>query len=1555
MSKKIKRFLSVCFAVCLISQTLFVTGAFASTNAKKPNRISGANRYKTAVAVSQKGWTASNYAVLARGDDYADALCAGPLAEKFGAPILLTEPNKLNADALAELKRLKVKNVIIVGGTGAIGSSVEDAVKAADIPNVERVYGLDRYETSVKIAEKLGDVSQIAVATGLDFPDALSISAIAAKSEMPILLTGKTNLPESVKQYLSGKQISKSYIVGGTGIINDSVKENLPNAVRLGGKDRFETNALVMEEFASQLDFNTIYVAIGEGPNGNEFADALSGAVLAAKTSSPVVLVGKSLPKVTADFLKTNISIVSKAIALGGEAVVPSPILDSIASLVSQIKVSENYNKAGTYGPDEGTQTISGNVIISARDVVLQNTIIEGDLLLAESIGDGNVTLKNVTVKGTTKVRGGGPNSVVMYDFNGQTVIVDVPEGNSVRLVAQGSTSIESVEMDSDGKLEESELTGGGFTNVVIPASATVTLAGNFDTINVEAAGASVNIASGSINTLNVAESAGQANINLSTGTSVTTLTVSAPVDITGTGAIATANINSNDVTIAQTPATTNFGDNVDSAEVGGAIINGTPQAPPAGGGGGGSSTIAVTAISVSPSTLTLTVGATRMITATVEPDNATNKKINWTTSDEKIATVDVNGKVTAIAVGIATITATSAADSSKKASCEVTVEATKVNTITLEPKTGTAKATQGASLAESAVTLSSNYDATGLKTFISLKKDNEAVNFDTVFDEFKLTTKVGDAAADGPYDMVGNYASFQYGPENGYAVTAGVDQVTTTTGKVKADAPVGTYTITTEVKGGDAVLASAAYTIEVVAPAWNASVVLNNEITATGEGTKLTAALDITEDTTIQFASLSTNPFNLPVPENLKIPFKLTSTNGVDLDAYYRATKAGADWSTGWAEYLISTLPGSGYQTAMFYIKFDGTNYMIIDGTKDSINSPDALKGMFIPADFPAGKYELAIPGIPITVEFTITNSNGWVPPILPVVPEEANFVAVNSFDIYADEVYAGYELKDKAGQQIALVTSNIESVTGKNPDGTTSTLTVGDSDPLLWFNVENAEGKYVFTVVTKGEGAKTYEATLTWTAPKTATWVATGGEGDHEGVTYVEYKLMDGEEPISLKKDEVKLIASKDTGGKWVVLDPNTDATLWFNKAHATGNYEFLVVTKDGAMYKAALDWTKPADPTVENVKTFDDLKTAIGNSEVKTINIMDDIAVTEKLNILSEKNINGNNHTLTANSPEGWDSFYVLQFYRTTGTVKDIKITGADAAIYVNGSKVEVSGTIDVSGNQFGGIEVSKGKDVTEEPQLTITDGTNLVNSNEANEIPTIWEDEIGTIDAAERVVGYGEMKVGYNQKTEDDIQRFYYLNEELSAPNPVAPDFAVYSEEATTKYEGLEVVVGTPETPNTTDSKVTVYFKGNLAPSILSEKAVPMDGSGNKIIDETQPAYYTDFVDVLVPVPYGATQMSYGDYFYNPQSPKYDLWSDYAPLTEDGKSLVMETQFYTGNADKTGWVGCGDTDRDGDKKLDNYASYNVSFFDADGELISKWTIKFDYAELTFLEEE
>lgn len=85
--------------------------------------------------------------------------------------------------------------------------------------------------------------------------------------------------------------------------------------------------------------------------------------------------------------------------------------------------------------------------------------------------------------------------------------------------------------------------------------------------------------------------------------------------------------------------------------------------------------TVAVTGVTLNNSKMGLFVGDSGPLTATVQPDNASNKAVNWSTSDSTVATVDANGKVTAVKAGTATITVKTA-DGGKTATCKVTVTA---------------------------------------------------------------------------------------------------------------------------------------------------------------------------------------------------------------------------------------------------------------------------------------------------------------------------------------------------------------------------------------------------------------------------------------------------------------------------------------------------------------------------------------------------------------------------------------------------------------------------------------------------------------------------------------------------------------------------------------------------------------------------------------------------------------------------------------------------------------------------------------------------------------
>ncbi|KLU64324.1 N-acetylmuramoyl-L-alanine amidase LytC precursor [Desulfosporosinus acididurans] len=294
----------------------------SNTSQISSQRLAGQDSYGTSAEVAKAGWLTSYYAVIVSGETFSDALCSAPLAQKYNAPLLLTTKDSLNEDTKAQLTRLKVKSVFIVGGVGVISSAVEQTIEGMGM-QVTRIAGNDSYETSVKIAQALGQTTQAVIASGETFPDALSIAPIAAMKGMPILLTTKDTLPDSVKTYLKG--IQSTYVVGGTGVISDAVYSQLPSPTRLSGEDRYDTNISVLKAFAGQLDFSTCYISTGEN-----YADALAGSVLASITNSPVILVSNPVEQSTLDYMGSIAGSINKEVVFGGTVVVPDSVLTSL-------------------------------------------------------------------------------------------------------------------------------------------------------------------------------------------------------------------------------------------------------------------------------------------------------------------------------------------------------------------------------------------------------------------------------------------------------------------------------------------------------------------------------------------------------------------------------------------------------------------------------------------------------------------------------------------------------------------------------------------------------------------------------------------------------------------------------------------------------------------------------------------------------------------------------------------------------------------------------------------------------------------------------------------------------------------------------------------------------------------------------------------------------------------------------------------------------------------------------------------------------------------------
>ncbi|GAA0739711.1 cell wall-binding repeat-containing protein [Clostridium oceanicum] len=328
-----KKLISITFVLALCCAMFFTSNVVKAETSQE--RLCGNNRYETNSKIVEKGWSESKYAVIASGQGFADALCASPLAKQYKAPILLTNKNTLNKESKEQLSRLKVKKVFIIGATGVIDNSVKREIEKMGI-ETKRIYGKDRFETSIEVAKNLKNLKGVVVTNAYGFADALSIAPVAAQREMAILFTKKNELPKVNKDFLSNKTFTENYVVGSTGVVSDKVASKLNNSVRLGGKNRYSTNSKILNYFSDKFNYGKVYVA-----SGKDYPDALCGSALASLTKSPLILVGDSVDESVMSSVKANHNKYKDVIALGGTFVVSDIAYNSISEGIRYLNDSE--------------------------------------------------------------------------------------------------------------------------------------------------------------------------------------------------------------------------------------------------------------------------------------------------------------------------------------------------------------------------------------------------------------------------------------------------------------------------------------------------------------------------------------------------------------------------------------------------------------------------------------------------------------------------------------------------------------------------------------------------------------------------------------------------------------------------------------------------------------------------------------------------------------------------------------------------------------------------------------------------------------------------------------------------------------------------------------------------------------------------------------------------------------------------------------------------------------------------------------------------------------
>ena len=302
--------------------------------------VAGATRYETAVEASVLAYpdglapTGKRTVVIATGGNWPDALGGSALAGALDGPILLTDPAALPACVLTEIRRLGAQKAIILGGTAAVSTAVENALKtelgsAAGI--VTRIAGTERYDTANKVAvrvkSELGGAydGHAFVATGGNFPDALAAAPLAAAKKWPLFLSNPASgLSAATKAAMAGT--THVHILGGTAVVSQAIEDSLEatygdaNVNRLAGANRYETACKIADYGVDSAGLGWNRCGIATGIN---YPDALAGGVLQGKAGSVMLLTPSTyLCTETATKIMDERALISTITIFGGDGAV---------------------------------------------------------------------------------------------------------------------------------------------------------------------------------------------------------------------------------------------------------------------------------------------------------------------------------------------------------------------------------------------------------------------------------------------------------------------------------------------------------------------------------------------------------------------------------------------------------------------------------------------------------------------------------------------------------------------------------------------------------------------------------------------------------------------------------------------------------------------------------------------------------------------------------------------------------------------------------------------------------------------------------------------------------------------------------------------------------------------------------------------------------------------------------------------------------------------------------------------------------------------------------
>lgn len=308
-------------------------------------RVAGDSRIATSVALARAAFPAgTDTVVLARSDDYADALAAAPLAASLGGPVLLTSGATLPGEVQSLIADLGATTAILIGGERALPSSIGGGLQAAGVVNAFRIAGTSRFDTAAQIAAELvaAGATKVYVAEGANpdpnrgWPDAVAASALAALEGNPILLVTRDSLPTDTASALARLGFDRATVLGGPAAVSESVLSQVagfvPSIERVGGASRYATSRMLADRtIAAGGSAVEPWIA-----TGRSFPDALAAGPAVAALGGVLLLVDGADLSGSPDsraWLTEQLAVIESVLIVGGAASVSTAVETQVATL----------------------------------------------------------------------------------------------------------------------------------------------------------------------------------------------------------------------------------------------------------------------------------------------------------------------------------------------------------------------------------------------------------------------------------------------------------------------------------------------------------------------------------------------------------------------------------------------------------------------------------------------------------------------------------------------------------------------------------------------------------------------------------------------------------------------------------------------------------------------------------------------------------------------------------------------------------------------------------------------------------------------------------------------------------------------------------------------------------------------------------------------------------------------------------------------------------------------------------------------------------------------